>query len=146
VRLFQFLYAVDVCGWRMTCAHTCEHSLTVSRQYIRYASLVMNTIHCSRWKANNCFNTMILIAIQMITIRHNREYSRQAQVIGYFPQWVKMQDTNLWLIIACAILKTSSVVAKNWQLYCRNLVVYFVSLNHFLSSYIYDLWVKDRQF
>jgi len=27
VRLFQFLYAEDVCGWRMTCAHTCEHSL-----------------------------------------------------------------------------------------------------------------------
>ena len=32
------------------------------------------------------------------------------QVVGYFVQSDKMQDKNLWLIIACAILKTLSVV------------------------------------
>ena len=41
MRLFQFLYAEDVCGWRMTCAHTCEHSLTLCT--LRLAQL--NKIH-----------------------------------------------------------------------------------------------------
>ena len=38
------------------------------------------------------------------------------QVIGYFLQSGNMQDKNLWLLIACAILKMVSVVGKNWQI------------------------------
>ena len=47
-----------------------------------------------------------------------------------------MQDKKFWLIIACAILNTSSVVCKNWQFYCRNFVVDFVSWKNFSELYI----------